>query len=135
MHRHFTKIILTAGLSALLGSLTLSAQDQREVANIPFAFEANHTTLPAGEYSVNRLNSVGMFQIYDASGHSIFLSAPVQTLGAADPKLTFRCYGNDRVLSQIWTDEGVGYGVVKSSWEKNRKLEMSAVISVALKHR
>jgi hypothetical protein len=134
MKKYFTHIILTAGLSAILGSLTLSAQDQREVANIPFAFEVNHVSLPAGEYTVQRMNAE-LFQMYDADGHSTFLMAPVKTEGKPDPRLTFRCYGNDRVLSEIWTDDGIGYGLLKSKWEKDRKLEMSAVISVALKHR
>ena len=135
MKKYFTHIILSAGLSAILGSLTLSAQDQMEVATIPFAFEVNHVSLPAGEYTVQRVNSADLFQIYDADGHSIFLMAPINEEGAPNPRLVFRCYGNDRVLSQIWTGSGTGYGLVKSQWEKDRKLEMSAVISVALKHR
>ena len=35
MKLHLTHILLTAGLSALLGAATLSAQEQIEVANIP----------------------------------------------------------------------------------------------------
>ena len=135
MTRRLTHIILTAGLSTLLGAVNLSAQGQREVAEIPFAFHANHKLMPAGKYVVEQKNEIGIFQLRDSAGEAIFVSMIQQDRGKADnPKLTFRCYGNDRVLAQVWTEDGRGYGVSESSIEKDlhRRLDMAALISVRL---
>jgi hypothetical protein len=132
MKRQFTRIVLTAGLSAVLGSLTLSAQDySKETANIPFAFHANEKILPAGEYTVKQINSTGVFQLYDSNGHSLFLNAPVPKSGKADPRLTFSCYEKDCLLSQIWMPESnTGYAVSDSALKKEltRKIGMAAQI-------
>ncbi|MBV9155595.1 MAG: hypothetical protein JO097_04990 [Acidobacteriaceae bacterium] len=134
MKRQLTHILLSAGL-ALFGTLMLSAQDQKEVANIPFAFEASHTAMPAGEYTVDETGTRGLFQLSDRSGHSVFMSTLLQNNGKTDnPRLTFRHAGDQYVLAQIATSDGSEYGVSKSSIEKdlNRKLEMAALISVRL---
>ncbi len=126
-------MILTAGLSALLGSLTLSAQGQQEVATVPFAFHANTRTLPAGKYTVSQHGTAGLFQVSDSAGHSIFVAAPELKEGKADnPRLTFACYGHDCSLSQVWMPgSDIGYVVSKRSEE--RSLGMSAdIVSVRL---
>lgn len=135
MKHRLTRFILTAGLSALFGSLVLSAQDQKEVANIPFAFQANDRVLPAGEYKVSETRTPGIFVLSDADAHSMFLVARLNDTGARDnPRLTFRCYGNERVLSQIWMENGSEYSLPESSAEKNlhRRLQMAALVSVRL---
>jgi hypothetical protein len=135
MKQHLTHILLTAGLSALLGTAALSAQDRVEVADVPFAFHANNQILPAGTYKV-REYARGVFMISDADAHSMFISTPDLKSGEAqNPRLIFRCYGNERVLSQIWLEDGSGYGLGKSSLEKNRKLEMATLVAVRLKQR
>lgn len=135
MTHRFTRLILTAGLSALFGSLVLSAQNQKEVANIPFAFQASGQVLPAGEYYVSETSARGVFTVADADGHSLFVASRLDSEEAAgNPRLVFRCYGNERVLGQIWTNNGSGYSIGESSSEKNmrRRLQMAALISVRL---
>ena len=51
MKQHLRNIVLTAGLSVLLGSSTLSAQTQTAVANIPFAYHVGQQTFSAGKYT------------------------------------------------------------------------------------
>jgi hypothetical protein len=133
MKRQLKPIILTAGLSALLGSLTLSAQDySREIANVPFAFQASERILPAGEYTLKQVNSAGLFQVYDSYGHSLFLNAPVpKSTKAVNPRLTFACYGNDCLLSQVWMPESTtGFSISDSAMKKQltRKIGMAAEI-------
>src|SRR5579875_1912968 len=133
MTHRFTTMILTAGLSALLAGLTLSAQINRsEVATIPFAFEAQGQWHPAGTYRVQQRNESGLFQLYSVEGESTFLNAPVENTGAAEsPKLVFRCYGNERVLATIWMENRTRYSTRESSREKEmrRSLGMSSLIS------
>src|SRR5207248_7861601 len=102
MKHRFTRFILTAGLSALFGSLVLSAQDQKEKANIPFAFQNSDRTLPAGEYTVQETSSRGVLKLSDSEGHAIFVSSYLaHTSVPAYPRLIFRAYCNERILSQI----------------------------------
>ena len=137
MKQHLTHIVLTAGLAALLGSVTLSAQDRTEIAEVPFAFHANNRTLPAGKYKVQEYRE-GLFIMYDKDAHSLFLPAPnVETREPSAPSLVFRCYGNERVLATIWLVDGSGYDLGKSSIEKNlnRKLQMATLLEVRLTER
>lgn len=116
----------------------LSGQDRRSVANIPFAFEASHVSLPAGYYTVAETTTNGTFQIYDSEGHSVFVNMTPQGIReSSKPSLTFLCDGSERILSQVRMGSGTEYAVSKSSLEKDlhRKLDFSAVVSVALKSR
>lgn len=116
----------------------LSGQNQRSVANIPFAFEASHVSLPAGEYSVTEMATAGVFRLSDSAGHGVFVSMVPQDVGdPSKPSLTFRCYGSERILSQIKMESGSAYGVSKSSIEKdlNRRLGFTSLVSVVLEHR
>jgi hypothetical protein len=103
MKLHFTNIVLTAGLSALLGSLTLSAQDQKAVAKIPFAYHVGKQTLPPGTYMVQETSTRGILQIREnTSGHSILVPVIPEDTGKNDSKLTFGCYASQCSLSQVW---------------------------------
>lgn len=133
-----TRIILAAALSTLIGSLTLSAQDTRTIANIPFAFVASGQILPAGQYSVADKNSRGLFMLRDSAGHALFVNTVANQQGQPnDPKLVFLCYGKDRLLMQVWLADGRGYSVSKSAIEKalGRHVEMGTVLSVRLMQR
>src|SRR5690242_13201732 len=131
MKHRFTRFILTAGLSTILGSLVLSAQGQQEKASVPFAFQTADRTLPAGEYTVQETSSRGILKLSDVSGHAIFVSSFAENSGTnPNPRLIFRCYGNERMLSQVWMDDGSGYTVSESSAEKNlrRQLGISSLV-------
>ena len=136
MRKQFTFTVLTAGFAALLGSLTLSAQDKQEVADIPFAFHANTRVLPAGKYRVQQQNTSGLFQLFDAQGHSLFVPAPDMRKGdPAKPKLTFACYGSECLLSQIsMAGDDIVYAVTPSTLDKEltRKVGIAALVSVRL---
>lgn len=139
MKSQFVSMVLTAGLT-MLGSLTLSAQTNKENAKIPFAFQANHNSFPAGTYSVERLNDSGVFQLSPIEGgHSIFVNLPVmsETKKYDQGHLTFACYGDDCVLSQIWMD-GYKVGNIRPTasveGDLHRKIGMASMISVRLGH-
>ncbi len=140
MTRLFTKTILTAGLSALFGGLTLTAQNLSLVADIPFAFHAEGKVLPAGTYQLKTATATGIFQISDrAANVSQFVNAPIhQHVNPATSKLTFARYGNEYVLASVAV-AGSSYdnAVSRSEMDKNvtRKLDLSAMISVPLHQR
>ena len=135
MKHQLTRLILTAGLAALFGGLALNAQDQKAQANIPFAFQTSDRTLSVGEYTVQETSSRGVLKLSDSEGHAIFVSSRLADTGApGNPRLIFRAYGNEHLLSQVWMDNGSGYSVAESAAEKNlrRQLKIATLISVPL---
>jgi hypothetical protein len=132
MKLHLRNIVLSAGLSALLGTLTLSAQDQREVANIPFAYGVGHQTLPAGKYTIKETGTRGLFQLRaDTSGHSIFVSSIPANTGKKDSKLTFSCYEGQCSLSQIWM-QGDVYQLSAKPLPREAKNQLGVVAMVSV---
>ena len=103
MKQHLRNIVLTAGLSVLLGSSTLNAQTQTAVANIPFAYHVGQTTLTAGKYTIAKGSSQGVFALRETdTDRGIFMLATQKSTGNKDAwNLTFSCYAGDCSLSQI----------------------------------
>lgn len=136
MTHTFSKLVLTAGLSALLGSTAALAQDQRAIAEVPFTFHASQTTLAAGKYTIAEQNSAGLLRLVSAEGHSIYICMhPGKAADPDQPKLTFVHDGDDYVL------EGVSLPGNNSAWESSqssiekslsRKLGVAAMVSVPL---
>ena len=133
-----SQVVGVAGLSLLLGSsLTIAQESARETANIPFAFHAKETTLPAGSYTVKVTGSTGIMQIADRkTGRSIMVptrgrqSGPVQ-----NPRLAFHRYGREYFLAEVWMPEQRdGYSVSKSAREKElaRQPGLLAYASISL---
>ncbi|HKG61954.1 MAG TPA: hypothetical protein VKB05_19505 [Pyrinomonadaceae bacterium] len=88
------------------GVLATNADAQTKViANVPFAFSAGKTTLPAGRYTITVLNPASdrkILQIRSLNGRS---SAVVLTTGiigniSDDAKLVFERYGDRYVFAQ-----------------------------------
>jgi hypothetical protein len=135
MKLHLTNVVLTAGLSALLGSLTLTAQDQKAVANIPFAYHVGQKTLTSGEYTIQKINPFGMFQLRDDQlRHSMFLAmTPLDTGRKNESKLTFSCYAGECSLSELWI-AGNGYRSTAKPPVRlaNNQIGVVALVSIPL---
>lgn len=134
-----THMILTAGLSALLGTGSLVAQSLRETADVPFTFHAQQQTLPAGTYQIAERGSNGVFQLYGPDRKSIFVAAMVPVSANPNkPHLQFACYGGQCVLSEIsMPGRETAYRAPQSQIDKNlsHKLGIASMISVPLKVR
>jgi hypothetical protein len=104
MKRHLRNIVLTAGLSVLLGSSTLSAQDQKATADIRYAYHVREQTFSAVKYIIAHTPVTGVFVLrQNDTGHAIFMRVQAQGTGEKDAwKLTFGCYGGQCSLSRIW---------------------------------
>jgi hypothetical protein len=138
MKSHFSHVVLIAGLT-LFGSLSLNAQSKVN-ATVPFSFQADHATWPAGDYSLQKisLGDDGHFQLTDkTSGRSVFITAqiPEGKRDYSEGHLTFACSNGNCVLSQIAMPESnVAYARSNSAVEKDmqRKLGVAAMVSVKL---
>ena len=140
MTRTYTKLLLTAGLSVILGSQALTAQNLTVVAKVPFSFRSAGQVMPAGEYRISEKVTPGIYQVTDKeTGHSMYASLNIPDGGPpTDSKLTFACYGHECVLTGI-SIQGATHSnsASKSSVEKNlsRNLRLATMISVPLRAR
>jgi hypothetical protein len=136
MKLQLKSIFLTAGLSALLGSSTLSAQSQKAVANIPFAYHVGEQTFSPGKYTIGQTHTPGIFALQqNETGHSIFMPVINEGTGKKDAwKLTFSCYAGQCSLSQVWM-AGDSYTLRARPFPRLAKnqLGLVALVSVPLR--
>ena len=105
---------VTTVLAVVLAFTAISAQaqgirnSQRFV--VPFDFKVGRSVLPAGEYTFTA--DAQALRIRSKDGRSNAIAVPQRTLGASqitsETKLTFRRYGDQYYLSQVWFPDGVG---------------------------
>ncbi len=93
----------------LVGVLALSAAgaDWKIKVNVPFEFEVGNSRLPAGLYTISRVNTNGMLQIVGADGRGMF----TQTIPGGEsqlnaPRLVFHVFGDRYYLSQVRLSTG-----------------------------
>ena len=122
-------VLFTAG-AVILGSMAYGQTPMK--ANIPFAFHAAGTTLPAGNYTVVRQSGgAGIVRISSFEAHRgvLVLGSPVDTYSAGNAAMVFQCDSDNCSLSQVRTPEGsVSYPVHKAA----RDAEAAKVVSIPL---
>ena len=118
------KQMFTVAAALLLGAFApLSHAAPVTQAKIPFAFEVNNKTMPAGEYELARVfensNAPQMIRSTDSGAGAIL---PTMVLHYTDrssgPKLVFRCYGRECFLSEVWSGDGRAWKLSESRREK-----------------
>jgi len=124
------------------GVLVINAQAQTNViANIPFAFNAGKTTLPAGRYTITVLNPASdrkILQIRSLNGRSSAVVLTTGIIGQAsdDAKLVFERYGDRYVFAhaQLAGDE-TALAAVRSKADRDKHVakgsKKSTVVIVA----
>jgi hypothetical protein len=114
------------------GVLAINAQAQTKlIANIPFAFNAGKTTLPAGRYTITVLNPSSdrkILQIRSVNGRSV---AVVLTTGiirnASDKsKVIFERYGDRYVFAQA---QMAGDETTLAAVRSKKKSNMVAIVA------
>lgn len=135
MNTHSIKMFLM--LSLLVGSVSVTASAQSLVddtaiqADVPFAFTVMDKTLPAGRYTVKRLNDTrpNVLMISSDDGHDVATFETESTQASRIPnkaELVFNKLGDQYFLSNVWTsDSSGGYLLLKTKKEKS--LEESGI--------
>ena len=111
---------------ALLATQAVRAQEPL-IANIPFAFAVRDTTLPPGEYRVERVrDSSPALLIRNTEGKPavMVITSPASVNEPqAKSKLIFHGYGDHYFLSQMWSAGSArGSELPKSAKEKEHAL-------------
>ena len=107
-------IVRLTVIMALALAFVASAQAQTALKSktfsVPFSFNVGNKVLPAGEYKITADNQVIRVQKTDGKANAVVLSQ--RTRGASftenEPRLTFRRYGNEYYLSQVWLPDNLG---------------------------
>ena len=122
------RITRTGMLALALVAAAKTARAQEPLlVNIPFAFSAGETALPAGEYRVQKVayhSSILLIQRTDQAAATMVPSFAVEANAKqAQSKLIFHCYGNRYFLSQMWiAGSARGSELTKSAQEKEQSL-------------
>lgn len=128
----FTKLGLAALMTLAAAVASASAQSFTNIrANIPFDFTVGGKTLPAGKYTVQRINPNSadtlLIRSEDGKAGAIGLTNAVQaSTSPAQAKLIFHRYGNSYFLSEVWTDgDDIGRRLLKSRSERELDQELA----------
>ncbi|MEK6303328.1 MAG: hypothetical protein AABO41_21675 [Acidobacteriota bacterium] len=129
MKIHSTKMLLMLSLLIASGSVTARAQelidDTAIKADVPHAFIVKDKTLPAGKYTVKRLDDTqpNVLEIRSEDGRNAvtFEAESAQTNQIPrKAELVFSKLGDQYFLSKIWTaDSSLGYQLPKTKAEEN----------------
>ena len=122
----------------LVGSMAVAAQAQtgrgtQLIANIPFEFRVGSKTLPAGEYTVSRLNpafSHPILQLRSRDGRANILVHMQGVIGKEQENTTliFNRYGNQYYFSQVWVGgDNSGLEAPKSRAERAAERELAGI--------
>jgi hypothetical protein len=108
---------------ALLLAVRASAQDTPVTTNVPFDFIINGATIPAGKYTIQRVDNQGkVLSIRSLAGRSVstFMANYKRSAGPCpQTKLVFHSYGDRYFLAEIWVrGELTGRQIPTSAREK-----------------
>lgn len=128
-------ILRVTTMLALLVALTaVSAQAQTarktQKFTVPFQFNVGNKVLPAGEYLVSVDNQTIRLQKSDGKANVIALSQRTASNSDSEVKLTFRQYGDQIYLSQVWLADGLGRQLNRQRKDSDYLAQGSRVVEV-----
>ena len=129
MKTHLYHAFLLAGVIAFGAT---PGRGQALKVNVPFPFQTTNAEMPAGEYSVSRIQSgtpVIVLNNWDTHKTDMILAAP-KTGEASDtrPRMVFQCSGNHCVLAEVWGITSGGGVQLSQPRGKSRDHERLAVV-------
>jgi hypothetical protein len=123
---YFIKPMLLAAMTVLGVALIIVPADaqssSRVLANIPFDFSVGNTTLKAGAYTVEKLESgILAFSGNDGNEHQFALTVSGDSRNQSqEPHLVFTRYGNEAFLTKVFFAGNEDYReLLRSSRERD----------------
>ena len=132
--------ILRLAMTMVLGALALAfaAAAQAQTAlnyktfAVPFSFKVGNKVLPAGEYKITAENEIIRVQKTDGKENVVTLTQ--RTRGTnhnlSGAKLTFRHYGDQYYLSQVWLPDTLGRELKKPRREATDVAQNYAIVEI-----
>ncbi len=122
--KDFKETVLLVLALGIVAGMARAQMPVTLVADIPFSFTVEKTTLPAGKYEVQQMSDQPWeWTIADAKGmvKVIFSTEPAETMNPTKlDELQFNVYnGKESFLSRLWiTGDKDGYYITKSGAER-----------------
>jgi hypothetical protein len=132
----FVLLVVLAFATAAVSAQPQSATASRVIANIPFEFNVGYKTMPAGEYSVQTVESAGdalLIKNANASMFALRLSqATIPSKNKTRAHLVFNRYGERYFLAEVWNGiDDTGRQLLKSQEERAVEREFSSAPSAS----
>jgi len=135
--RNKFKTAVVAGLLVVTGVQQAQAQQAQRVVTFkaPFAFAVEHSTLPAGEYTILEQSGWVQIQAKDGKAKTQVLTLPVTTRSqetVENSHVVFHNYAGHMYLAQVWASgQEKGRELLESREEQQlAKKEKMAAVSV-----
>jgi len=122
-------VLVTLGASAAQAQ---TSSPQRVVAEIPFAFNAGRTTLPAGKYEITVANPSSdrtVLQIRSVDGHAsaMILTNSINGSAAENTKLVFERYDDQYFFTKAQlAGESTSFAALHSKAERKQMVAAAA---------
>jgi len=102
-------IIMALALGFAVAAQAQTALNYKTFA-VPFSFKVGNKELPAGEYKITADNQVVRVQKTDGKANAVTLTQRTRGVNhnLSDAKLSFRRYGDQYYLSQVWLPDSLG---------------------------
>jgi hypothetical protein len=111
-------LALATCIALLAAGAAMAQFNTTLVAEVPFGFEANNNTLPAGEYQIKWHSNPAVMELRGGGKAILVLANSAYDRDNETPRLVFSRYGDKYFLSQIWSTEAIGRQVPMSRHEK-----------------
>ena len=122
----------------LFGSMAVVAKGQTGgrlelIANIPLGFNVGNRMMPAGEYTLSRVNPASdpaVLHLRSKDGRASVNVPMINVIGKAQEssKLMFHQYGNKYFFAEAWVDgDNTGLQTPKSRAERAAESEMAGM--------
>jgi hypothetical protein len=119
MNKQILTVVTALSLSITWSVAAFAGLAYRVKANIPFDFMVGGNKLAAGEYTVERINTVGVLAIRSLDTKSGVQFMTMNGNSKDDTaKLVFRRYGDQYFLAQIHDGASSGAELIKSKAER-----------------
>jgi hypothetical protein len=121
MKKNALKVLALVSGILLIACASVQAQSSRTIrANIPFEFETARNTLPAGDYTIQKVNSETLV-LRDTNMKPRAFVLAAQRISSLDQgssmRLVFHRYGSSYFLSEVWTSGSYGVRLAQSKHE------------------
>ncbi|HME31835.1 MAG TPA: hypothetical protein VKG65_03705 [Terriglobales bacterium] len=117
-------------LALIVGVPMIQAQS-RTRANVPFDFNLDQKSMPAGTYEISSVNEkvLAVRNLNTGESRLVIASMHVEASpydGAPQAKLAFRKYGDQYFLAEIWNGNSIGIQFPESKREWELKVASNA---------
>ena len=128
------KVTTMLALVVALTAVSAQAQTSRQTMKftVPFEFNVGDEVLPAGVYTVLVENQIIRLRKSDGKANAIALSRRAISARHDDNevKLTFRQYGDQAYLAQVWLADGLGRELKRQKKENELLARDSRIVEV-----